>query len=670
MHVSVLLRVVTAILGVLAGLVLGGLTFRTFNAAGGLLVGTLAALLLFFMLLGRVFSSAQRRLEEDPDDRIRAILATMVASIAAGLCGSMVLNLWGLTQVNRFIPILVAGEQSRRIVGRAYLYVLPAAGFLVSAVVIALVDFFMAGTRFWARVRANAEDNNAFLLGLAFAVLLIALAIVSVLSNTSEFLIALALAAAGLGLLKLADRALGRSRILGVAKHMIAEGLRMKIALVFLGILLLIMPTLPFTAAGDGVTLKSRVQSFLTYSLGATGFLLSVLTVFLSCSSIAHEIRGKQIVMIATKPIPRWQFFAGKWLGIVVLDAALLLGCGVAIWGFTKYLSKQETRVIDDREALENEVLTARYTVRPHKPDMVALVDERIRQLREEGRLDNMDGSGYGTLRKQIADELNNEWRSVGPATIREYEFRNMLVQRAENEWIHIHMQPKSSVGVDDEVFVVAFQAGDPEEPETRTDPIRMEIVANRYVTVPLPARAVNSKGVLYLRFANLDPRNTIVFEGDDGFTVMYDVGTFHWNLVRAMSVIWCRLAFMAALGLLMSACFSFPVACIACFVTLFVATLFGFLSEAVEAAAPATPEQQDPLWILGPVLRPLANAFLFIVPDFSKYDPVGNVVNGQNVTLMWVITSFVELILLKGLVLAIIGSVVFTRRELAKVVV
>jgi hypothetical protein len=593
-----------------------------------------------------------------------------VASIAVGLCGSMALNLWAVTQVNRLIPILVAGEQSRRIVGRAYLYALPAAGFLFSAVLIALADFFLTASRFWHRVRAQAEDNNAFLFGLAFAVFLISMAIVSLLSGTPEFLIALALAAAGLGVLILADRALSRSRILGVAKHMIAEGLRMKIALVFLGLLLLIMPTLPFTIAGDGVTLKSRVQSFLTYSLGATGFLLSLLTVFLSCASIAHEIRGKQIVMVATKPIPRWQFFAGKWLGIVVLDAALLLGCGVAVWGFTKYLSKQETRVVDDRAALENEVLTARYTVRPEKPDVVALVNERIRKLREEGRLESMDGSGYTTLRKQIADELNNEWRSVGPATIREYEFRNMLVQRAEDEWIHIHMQPKSAAAVDDEVFAVVFQAGDPDEPDTRTDPVQMEIVANRYVTIPLPARAVNSKGVLCLRFANLDRRNTIVFEGDDGFTVMFHVGTFHWNLVRALSVIWCRLAFMAALGLLMSACFSFPVACIACFVTLFVATLFGFLSEAVEAAAPATPQQEDPLWIAGPILRPLANAFLFIVPDFSKYDPVGNVVNGQNVTLMWVITSLVELILLKGLVLAIIGSVVFTRRELAKVVV
>lgn len=53
--------------------------------------------------------------------------------------------------------------------------------------------------------------------------------------------------------------------------------------------------------------------------------------------------------MIA-KPIPRWQFFAGKWLGIVTLDAMLLALTGAAVWGFSMYLSRLPTTVPDDRE--------------------------------------------------------------------------------------------------------------------------------------------------------------------------------------------------------------------------------------------------------------------------------------------------------------------------------
>jgi hypothetical protein len=76
-------------------------------------------------------------------------------------------------------------------------------------------------------------------------------------------------------------------KIWAVARHMIAEGLRMKIAIVFIAILLLVLPIMPFTLAGDGVTLTSRVQSFLTYSLTLAGVLLSLLTLFLSCATIA-----------------------------------------------------------------------------------------------------------------------------------------------------------------------------------------------------------------------------------------------------------------------------------------------------------------------------------------------------------------------------------------------
>ena len=68
------------------------------------------------------------------------------------------------------------------------------------------------------------------------------------------------------------------SRIWAVARHMIAEGIRMKSALVFMVIIVILLTVIPLTVAGDGVTVKSRAQSFLSYSLGSVGFLLSLLT--------------------------------------------------------------------------------------------------------------------------------------------------------------------------------------------------------------------------------------------------------------------------------------------------------------------------------------------------------------------------------------------------------
>ena len=33
--------------------------------------------------------------------------------------------------------------------------------------------------------------------------------------------------------------------------------------------------------------------------------------------------------MVAVKPIPRWKIWIGKWLGILTLNAGLLLVCGI-----------------------------------------------------------------------------------------------------------------------------------------------------------------------------------------------------------------------------------------------------------------------------------------------------------------------------------------------------
>jgi ABC-type transport system involved in multi-copper enzyme maturation permease subunit len=109
----------------------------------------------------------------------------------------------------------------------------------------------------------------------------------------------------------------------GIARTTIAEGIRMKLAVVFILLLMLILPTLPIVSHGDG-TLKGRVQSFLNYSLTATWVLLSLLTIFMSCSTLANEIKNRQIYSLASKPVPRWKVLLGKWLGIIVLDVALL----------------------------------------------------------------------------------------------------------------------------------------------------------------------------------------------------------------------------------------------------------------------------------------------------------------------------------------------------------
>ncbi|MFO0972352.1 MAG: ABC transporter permease [Phycisphaerae bacterium] len=123
------------------------------------------------------------------------------------------------------------------------------------------------------------------------------------------------------------------ARIRAVARVTFAEGIRARVAVVFIGLHVVTLPVLCLAARGDG-TIKGQVQMFLGYSLGLTAFYLSLLTVFFAARTLSTEIASHQIYLLAAKPLPRWQLLAGKWVGITALNVLLVLfACGVTYGG-------------------------------------------------------------------------------------------------------------------------------------------------------------------------------------------------------------------------------------------------------------------------------------------------------------------------------------------------
>ena len=48
---------------------------------------------------------------------------------------------------------------------------------------------------------------------------------------------------------------------------------------------------------------------------------------------LAREIEERQLQMVDVKPIARWQLWLGKWLGIMTLNATLLLLSAGSVYG-------------------------------------------------------------------------------------------------------------------------------------------------------------------------------------------------------------------------------------------------------------------------------------------------------------------------------------------------
>ena len=480
------------------------------------------------------------------------------------------------------------------------------------------------------------------------------------------------------------------NRILAVARNMIAEGIRMKIAVIFIVMLVVMVAALPAIMHGDG-TLKGRVQTFLAYSLGATAVLLSLLTVFLSCASVATELAGRQIFLTVSKPIARWQYLVGKWLGIVILDAMLLAGAAVGIYAMVAYLKTTAWLNEQDRDALRYEVLTARASVRPSAPDFAALADVRMERLKQEGRLPQSAFAATGgwsrvgqTIRQRIGDELSKQWLSCPPLDVREFRFENMQFDPNESGVIHLRYKAQVSRFPPDEMLRCAWVIGDPTKEGTRISrpylSPRADVV-RRYHIVRIPADAIAPDGTLLVRFENVDwrypgdpermHRTSVSFSGQGDLEVLYEVGGFEANYLRSLLMVLAQLVLLAAVGVLASSFLSFPVACLMCMMVYLTAISSGFLQEAVrELAANPAAFEGDLALRLAVLLKPATTVFLWLVPRISAYNPISDLVDGRLVSWAWLGQAALWLGAVQTAIAMAAACLIFRRRELAQVIV
>ena len=195
-------------------------------------------------------------------------------------------------------------------------------------------------------------------------------------------------------------RGAGRA-IAAVARTTIAEGLRAKVASGFALIALVSVPIFWLSAEGDG-TIKGKVQMFITYSLGFTGFVLALLTILFACRSLSNEITTRQIYGIVSKPVPRWQILVGKWTGVMTLNVVLLGLVGLATYVGTLGITWQFKR------HLAYELVAAGGLTPEQSADAVAALSH-VRGIGKKGMESPVITAmtqATGMTRKQIGDVL------------------------------------------------------------------------------------------------------------------------------------------------------------------------------------------------------------------------------------------------------------------------
>jgi hypothetical protein len=473
-------------------------------------------------------------------------------------------------------------------------------------------------------------------------------------------------------------------QMLAVAHTVVKEASRTRLSLVFIVILLVALPLLPLWL--DPVSpLRYQVQTFIARSMGLTFILAACMTLFLSCATVAFEIRDRQIWQLMTKPLLRFNYLLGKWLGVMAVNLILLLVSGVSIFTFVQYLRELPPPMtgeagVFDSLAVTDEVLTARSAARPVYPE---LTNDQVRQriddiMKNDPELSAMESIPL-PVRRKYEDDLRKVYsagqRSIPPGGgYREYVFNGLGAAKKLNSTLTLRYRFHILRDDEHKVFPAGFIFNDDIEARRRTD-----YVPTMSHAFPIGPNMIREDGSIKVRLVNLyeptpedNGAGALNFEEKD-FEILFKVSNFEGNFLRAVLVSWVKLAFLAAMGVCAATFLSFPVACLLSF-TVFIAGVLGpFLAESLEWFYP--PENKDMdwsnialvlYWALHWVIRIIALGVTWLLSPFGEYRPTADLVEGRLIPWTQVLWGLLRIGMVWTGIAMLVGWLVLRKRQLA----
>jgi hypothetical protein len=463
--------------------------------------------------------------------------------------------------------------------------------------------------------------------------------------------------------------------IWAVATNTIKQALRMKVAVVFIILLIVLLPVMGISMTGDG-TLKGRLQTFVSYGLSLTNLLLCLLTIIVSIYSLTSDIKQKQIYTVVTKPIRRFQLLLGKLLGVILLDAALLVLFSAVIYTIIIYTPKYLGADEDELTRARNEFFTARAGLTPPEADVRQEAIDTYNKLKDAGQLEQVFREfSHKKIIAELTKQKQLEKRAAGVGQYLLWEFNNVHHRFAPqkrssggdpNQSLFVRFKYDVSVNPPDLHVYGKWVVGDYRQirygakVQTPIYTFNRRDLIRTFHEIEVPADAVAEDGYLAVEFINVPLNNTVViFPLEDGLEVLYKADTFTANFLRAVLLILLRLIFLACLGILASTFLSFPVAILLCLAILFTATISGFVIDSFDYISENISGVYS--YTIKPIIR--------LLPQFDKFNPSKFLVPAR--LLSWSLLAKVAglMICIKAVLLLLLAVLVFNYKEIAKVI-
>lgn len=431
---------------------------------------------------------------------------------------------------------------------------------------------------------------------------------------------------------------------------------------IILGLLLLCgVVALPVFIKHDG-TARGLTQILLAYTLSMTTALLGFASMWLGCGTLAREIEESQMQMVVVKPVARWQIWVGKFLGIMALNAFLLLVAGTAIF----FLLQWKARSLSPKEiaVLKNEVMVSRASAAEPTPDYQGQATKIIKE-RLKGEVP--PDINVAELKTYITEQVKASLEVVAPGLGRQWTINLGSASRVKDLPLYIRAKFNAAKAPESGSFETFWELGVPESARLyRTNILMAPDAVSEF---QVPPNLAGEDGVLTVRFYNYGD-TPLIFPLADGMEVLFREGGFALNFYRGLGVVLCWLAVLTALGLTASSLLSFPVATFCTLGLLVVGMSTGTLKQVIEEGGimgvnhetgfVETPTFLDSFAVAS------AKGTLKVLNLARGFSPIDNLSSGRSVGWLELAQAFFQMVVVICGAFGALGIYIFSRRELA----
>lgn len=447
-----------------------------------------------------------------------------------------------------------------------------------------------------------------------------------------------------------------------VAQLTLKAAFRFRLVVVLLLLLIAVVIVLPMVIKHDG-SAQGFTQILITYTLSSITALLGLVTLWLACGTLARDIEDASMQLVCTKPIPRWQIWLGKWLGISILNAVFLGITGTTLYVLLFWkaagLPEREQRI------LQQEVLVARGVAREPMSDYSQKAEELTQKRLREDTSAKLDPK---FIREQFRETLKAQDQVVPPESYRVWHipFGSQAAALAGKPLqLRVKFYSPDTAG-ETTPHQFGWEIGSEGKPPLR---LQNSFAAESPSTFPIGTNLIGPDGVLTIVGYNLNPR-PVLFPLEDGLEVLYPEGGFGSNFMRGLAIILFWLGLLAAIGLFAASKLQFSVAAFVSLSILLLGLSSGTLKQVVDQGGIVGVNNETGVVSGESALNRTAVAVYGtarnVIELVTGYNPVDALSTGRSIPWPRLAQAAFLVVGVAGGFFAAAGIWIFTRRELA----